>query len=480
MFRASHAFVLFDYFRVPYERARAGDLRPIPEAVHDALGWLQPSGGGPALLWPRSPVTEDQGVLGAYAMDSVPIFGRILPDGRADEWLSRLGGTWRRSTPIYDSRGTWVASIWTESGGSLLLPFDPNEVIETYWSEGYGACVTSPLRQHSQTISRAMYYHVRPFAPRALRTVARRLFSRWQSRATFPRWPIESALHDFYLMLFATLSGLAGKPIPMISLWPDGRGWALVLTHDVETRKGYDNIDLLRDIELSAEYRSSWNFVPDNHHVLDESVIEKLVANGFEVGVHGLRHDGRDMAELDTRLPAIREHAERWGAVGFRSPATLRTRDAMPRLGFDYDSTYFDTSPYEPQPGGCCTWLPFMIGGLVELPITLPQDHTLFELLGALDAELWLEKVRFLKAHNGMALVLTHPDYARNERLVDAYRTLLDEFADDDTAWKALPRDVSAWWRMRAASELVRENGSWKIVGPASGRGAVAFSGARG
>ena len=50
----------------------------------------------------------------------------------------------------------------------------------------------------------------------------------------------------------------------------------------------------------------------------------------------------------------------------------------MPRLGFEYDSSYTDTDPYEPQPGGCCSYLPYFNESLVELPITLPQDHTVF------------------------------------------------------------------------------------------------------
>ena len=89
----------------------------------------------------------------------------------------------------------------------------------------------------------------------------------------------------------------------------------------------------------------------------------------------------------------------------------------MPLLGFDYDSSYPDTDPYEPQPGGCCSWLPFFNGDLVELPITLPQDHTLFEILGASTSALWLDKARFLRDRGGMALMITHPDYARNDEL---------------------------------------------------------------
>ena len=147
----------------------------------------------------------------------------------------------------------------------------------------------------------------------------------------------------------------------------------------------------------------------------------------------------------------------------------------MSRLPFDYDSSYTDTAPYEPQPGGCCSWLPYMIEDVVELPITLPQDHTLFEILGGFDGRLWIEKAKLLRERGGMALVLTHPDYVGLEGLVDAYRTFLSEFADDDTAWKALPREVSAWWRQRAASSLIRDNGVWRIEGPAADIGWIAM-----
>ena len=91
--------------------------------------------------------------------------------------------------------------------------------------------------------------------------------------------------------------------------------------------------------------------MPERYAVADERV-RALVADGFEVGVHGLRHDGRDLeslATLEKRLPAMRAWAERWGAVGFRSPATHRGWDLIPLLGFDYDSSYPDTDPFEPQ-----------------------------------------------------------------------------------------------------------------------------------
>src|SRR5512132_4446881 len=121
----------------------------------------------------------------------------------------------------------------------------------------------------------------------------------------------------------------------------------------------------------------------------------------------------------------MREYAKRWRAVGFRSPATHRVWEWMPLLGFDYDSSYPDTDPYEPQPGGCCSWLPYFNDGLVELPITLPQDYTLFNILRHESAQLWLEKTEFLRERGGMVLLITHPDYMLERRLRDAYRELL-------------------------------------------------------
>ena len=221
----------------------------------------------------------------------------------------------------------------------------------------------------------------------------------------------------------------------------------MVLTHDVEARAGYENLELLRDPEREAGLRSSWNFVPlrvpeQDRYEVSEAVLGMLADEGCEVGVHGLHHDGHDLASLAMlreRLPAIRTFADRWGAVGFRAPATQRAWAWMPLLGFDYDSSSPDSDPYEPTAGGCCSWLPFFNGAMVELPITLPQDHTLFSILGHRDGLVWIDKLHMIRERGGMALVLSHPDYARDPVLLEAYRALLALVAADEGAWHALP-----------------------------------------
>jgi hypothetical protein len=267
--------------------------------------------------------------------------------------------------------------------------------------------------------------------------------------------------------------------VPWLDPWPEGFSWALVLTHDVETAEGCRQVELLRGPERELGYRSSWNFVPERYPVQHE-LMAALRAEGCEIGVHGLRHDGRDLGSaklLAERRPRMRRYAQEWGAVGFRSPATQRVWEWMPTLGFDYDSSYTDTDPYEPQAGGCCALWPFMNGQLVELPITLPQDHTLFTILNVPGADVWLGKARALRERRGLALVLAHPDYALDPRLAAAWRLLLEEFAADTTCWRALPCEVAQWWRQRAATRVVQdEEDEWRLIGPAVGRGRLRWA----
>ncbi len=247
-----------------------------------------------------------------------------------------------------------------------------------------------------------------------------------------------------------------------------------MLTHDVETAAGCRDMELLRAGEREAGLRSSWNFVPERYDVTTD-LLDRVRADGCEVGVHGLRHDGRDLAsrrQVRLRSPRMRDFARRWQAVGFRSPATQRGWDLMPLLGFEYDSSYSDTDPYEPQPGGSCTYLPFFNGDLVELPITLPQDHTLFEILGHRDGSLWLGKADQLRRRGGMVLVLTHPDYAHGPAL-SAWQDLLDLAAADDQAWNPLPREVATWWRDRRRTEIVAGAHGWELRGPAAARARI-------
>jgi hypothetical protein len=477
VFDASGPVALFDYFRVPY--ATPPDAAPIRLRVNDTslrLHWLR-SRRRRTLYWPAWNDNEAPRP-GFCSLAGAPFYAALVEelDGRS---LDRsLGGRWNRETMLNGDERS--GSIWHDNRGNVLLPFDPAEAIENFWSESYGRKERAGFGGRFKRLAMRTYYRVRPALPRSAQISMRRALSHIQRRRVFPRWPIEPALHDLYAVLFRYVAHINGEPIPSIALWPGGYTWALVLTHDVETSDGYQNLNLLRDIELRTGHRSAWNFVPKRYKV-EDAVIGELAEQGFEVGVHGLLHDGRDLESEEMvrqRSPEMRAYAERWHARGFRSPATHRQWDLMPMLGFDYDSSYPDTDPFEPQAGGCCTWLPYFNRDLVELPITLPQDHTLFVILGERSEQTWMEKATYLRSRQGMALLITHPDYMLDSAKLAAYERFLGAFGDDSGVWRALPGDVNDWWRRRAASKIVANGDGLHVEGPAAREAEIAMLGA--
>jgi peptidoglycan/xylan/chitin deacetylase (PgdA/CDA1 family) len=473
MLAATHAVSFLDYFRVPYrDDATARGLHsrlPLRSVVRIENGSVVR-----ALSWPAPTLL---GRPGRRRLGSITLFGRVVSDTDSAPWLDELGGEWAPIGELHDADGSLAASIRADDRGNVFLPFDPEQAIDLLLTERYRLVGRSAAVVRARRTAVRGYYAMRPFLPRGVQIALRRRMESVQSAVDFPAWPVEASLHDLYDLVLGLVARIAGRPLPYLAPWPAPYTWALVLTHDVETAEGCAALDRLREVELALGLRSAWNFVPGRYAV-DDDLVRALRGEGHEVGVHGLYHDGRDLeswATLERRLPAIRAAAERWGATGFRSPALRRVLELMPLLPFDHDSSYPDTDPHGPDGGGCCSWLPYELDGLVELPVTLPQDHTLFEILELDRADLWHEKTELLRRRNAMALLITHPDYLRDDRRLDEYRRYVSRYAGDDTAWRALPREVSDWWRRRAASRVVEHGQEWRVDGPAAGDARVAF-----
>jgi peptidoglycan/xylan/chitin deacetylase (PgdA/CDA1 family) len=302
-----------------------------------------------------------------------------------------------------------------------------------------------------------LFYRVKPLLPRRAQMALRRRMARRQRErhaTRFPRWPIEPLLVEQQEVLLRERLRRCGQHrLPLLAAWPDGHRFAWTLTHDVEGPKGLANVERLLEVERRHGVVSAWFFVAEDYAV-DPAVLDVVRAAGGEVGLHGLHHDARLFQSRDhfeRQLPRIRLHLREWGAEGFRSPSTHRNAAWMPELGVGYDSSFPDTHPFDAQPGGCCSILPYFLGDVVELPITLPQDHTLFELLGEPDISLWRQKATWIAEHGGLVTVLVHPDYALSDERLHHYDELLAFLGELEGGWHALPRDVARWWRRRAA-----------------------------
>jgi hypothetical protein len=320
-------------------------------------------------------------------------------------------------------------------------------------------------------LSRAFctYYALRALLPLPVRQLLQRL----RPVNVGPRWYYPDG---FVEALYGSLP-LCGGELTVIHPWPNGHDFAFVLTHDVETADGLRRVDQIARLEEQLGFRSSWNFVPYKYPV-DRGLLNDLLERGFEIGVHGYNHDGRLFASralFERRVPAINAALKTWGAVGFRAPMVHRNLQWMQALEILYDASCFDADPYQAMPGGVGGVWPFIAGRFVELPYTLPQDHTLFVVRRHSDGHIWHEKLNYVASLHGMSLVITHPDYLDSQRRLDIYRRLLCEARTMARMWHALPREVAAWWRARDGSQLRQDSaGNWRIEGPAAGRAGVA------
>jgi peptidoglycan/xylan/chitin deacetylase (PgdA/CDA1 family) len=298
------------------------------------------------------------------------------------------------------------------------------------------------------------FYRVKPHVPRWLQLAARRGYAARQARRATLGWPIEPALvAEQQRRIAAELARRGAESVPVLNLWPDGCRFAFILTHDVEGPAGIANIDRVLEVERRHGLVSSWYVVAEDYDI-PADLFPRLRAAGCEVGLHGVTHDCSlfsSRRQFDAQLPRIHRYLREWGAVGFRSPALHRNAAWMPELGCVYDSSYPDTDPFQPQPGGCRSVLPFFLGELLELPLTLVQDHTLFEILRRCSSDLWIEKSDWLIEHHGLVNVLVHPDYLLEQERLDVYEELLTHLVAQPGGWPARACDVAAWWRVRAA-----------------------------
>jgi hypothetical protein len=425
-------------------------------------------GSGPELVsfgsTPQSPAA-------AYRLDGAHLHASLAEEAVVAAGLDPSRGVWTPQAEIVDSDGIASSSVRRAADGSVALPFDIDEAFDNLLEERY-----LPSASRVGGAATSAYYRARPVIPYSVQMMLRRRFKRLQDRAVFPVWPTETSLHRLEAFVLTLVEGITGEPLPWLSPWPAPHSWALVLTHDIERLRGYRHLDEVLALEERMGFRSACYFVPERDYSVEESLLERLRRAGCEICLHGLHHDGRDLSPgaFQQRLPAMRSYLERWQAHGFRGPATHRDWRLVQELGVDHDSSWSDVARYEPQPGGTCSWLPFFIGDVVELPITLPMDHTLFELQQVTSPEPWIEKTAFLREQGGMALMVTHPDYLLEEERLRAYESFLERQTAEPGTWRALPNEVASWWRRRADSHLERDDDrGWSIVGPAAEEGQV-------
>jgi hypothetical protein len=293
------------------------------------------------------------------------------------------------------------------------------------------------------------YYLLKPLIFRKLQIFLRRKIAEKKRREHLNDWPI--------------YPGSEKKPENWQG-WSGGKNFSLLLTHDVEHQKGYDKVLQLMELEKRMGFVSAFYFIPERDYNVENELLLTLMQNGFEYGIHGLKHDGKlykNKKIFMKRSKKINNYMKIWGCRGFRSPSMHHNLEWLKELNIHYDQSTFDTDPFEPQPDGVRTIFPFWVGdkdfsrGFLEIPYTLPQDHSLFVILQQKSDKIWREKLDWIAENGGMALVNIHPDYVNFENKFTGEEYPVKLYEDfllyvkknyDLQYWNALPRSLTKYF----------------------------------
>jgi len=274
------------------------------------------------------------------------------------------------------------------------------------------------------------------------------------------------------------LAGLvvsSGKTIPRIGFWRRGKSHALAISHDVETQVGLeDGASRLVEIERELDIRSTWN-IPSERYPLSSQLLTYLARTG-EVGGHDTKHDGRLVfAGYKGKVERLIQCKERLELLaksdirGFRSPLLQHSREilkAVAKAGYKFDSSlpsWEALSPTSLKPHGVGTIFPFSISGIVEVPVSLPQDHQLIR-AGGLELGQAVDRLidvsRWVKGVGGACVLLIHPDYEFGlEGGQDEYHRLLQTFRSDPSCDIMTLGELADWWAKRERCQIVVTEG---------------------
>jgi hypothetical protein len=265
------------------------------------------------------------------------------------------------------------------------------------------------------------------YVPIRVRMALLRLLARGSAAVidVFPRWPIERSVDDAIRAEWREAAAQAGVALREPSY--DGRAAAITITHDIDTARDISRIAAMRDLERSFGLASSFGFVPDSSWPT-ESRVRDLIADGCEVYWHDIKHDGR--------LPWLTRRAmgSAFDRVVERNPWALETMRAF-RSGqllmtdvlfdvvaerFEVDMSLPDTERFGPygSAAGCGTVIPFRTRGLLEIPLSMPQDVYLRNVHGLSPDEMidvWTRKLVYIESVGGVAVLNVHPIWVNPE-----------------------------------------------------------------
>lgn len=364
--------------------------------------------------------------------------------------------------------------------GAIRLFFDVGQVVDSLRWEIYA----SDWRNGNANLPLAsLYYFFRPLLPVTIRKLLQKIHLRGWEKFPFPQWPVDRTVDNLMeQVLLLSLRAQNLKHIPFIWFWPDCASSCALVTHDVETKSGVDLCRMLMDVNDSFGIKASFQVIPEERYHVTTAFLQSIRDRGFEVVVHDLNHDGRlfrDREGFVERAAKINAYGKKFGAAGFRAGVLYRNQQWYDALDFEYDMSVPNVAHLDPQRGGCCTVMPYFVGHVLELPVTMTQDYTLFNILNDYSTALWERQIGLIMEKHGLISVVIHPDYLTGSRERGVYEALLAHLVDlreTRNVWITTPGDVNRWWRQRAEMTIVEEGGKLRIEGVGNERACIAYA----
>jgi hypothetical protein len=389
------------------------------------------------------------------------------------------------TTPdVAESRRFEASRDAFRDGATIRVPFSFAEVVDNLRLEHYRESMIPRREVFARSeLARKLYYLIRPGLPVSVRRHLQKAYFSDRARLPFPAWPVDftvDILHQELLRLLMEAGGV--ERVPFIWFWPEGAASCLIMTHDVETTAGREFTSQLMDLDDSYGIKASFQVIPEKRYEVSDEYVSEIRRRGFEFNLHDLNHDGhlyQERREFRRRVARINGYVYSYGTRGFRAGSMYRKQDWYDVFDFSYDMSVPNVGHLEPTRGGCCTVMPYFVGKIVELPVTLAQDYSLFHILDDYSIDLWKQQLALIREKSGLMSFIVHPDYVIEPRARQVYESLLDYLRQTiarERIWAALPGDVDLWWRARSQMSLVARGDGWEIVGPENARAQLAYA----
>ena len=249
--------------------------------------------------------------------------------------------------------------------------------------------------------------------------------------------------------------------------WPDGKQCAVALTFDVDgetipgvvdPEHGHDRLTLIsssaygpavgmpRILDVLAHHQILGTFfIPGFTAELHPDLVQRIVAEGHEIGHHGYLHERPDqLSDEQEEAVLVRgiEVLERLAGTrpyGYRSPAWELKRSSpalLKRYGFRYDTSLMgDDIPY---------YVATTAGNLLELPIQwILDDFPHFSMNhGGISSpqkvfEVWSSEFEGYHRYGGCYILTMHPFVSGSPSRIMLLERMIDYINTFDGVWWA-------------------------------------------